>query len=214
MKAPEFKRNRGAHRTGVSPLKSKGIGESTKKGNKLTEAEEKVLRAKEREERSRKLREETSTTIKFIDINGARSEIVVERLFKTYYELQLELSRLKQNSTNLFMILKPNEVDVVRPENYEQAQKYTIRVLPSKKMASMKFTPRVDTRWEFESYEGAPKGWLQEMNRKVRLREKKRSGELAAASTEEEKKKLMEELEGREGNEDDSSVWGNTSKKN
>ncbi len=114
IKAPEIKRNRGAHRTGVSPVKPKGTGDSTTKVKKLTEAEEKILRAKEREERSRKLLEESSTTIKFIDINGNRSEIVIEKLFKTYYELQLELSKLKPNSTNLFLILKSNEVDIIR----------------------------------------------------------------------------------------------------
>ena len=183
--------------------KEKG-GRRNKKGK--VDAPKAELTAEQKLYLRTKYEDEQCTKLVFLHRNGQREELFFETRMTHYSELLRLIAKVKPRCPAMFVCQFPSG-EILTSQNFTSLPLYRVREMATSRVLSIKYCPRVDTRWDFlEHHAGPPPRWVDRLQLREEAETKAKNDVLYARIQEESARKLMERLESG-GLEEDDGQW-------
>lgn len=174
------------------------VGDGQQPKAELTEEQKLYLR--------RKYEDEQCTKLLFLYKDGKREELFFETRLTHYSELLRLIAKVKPRNPALYMF-STSDGEILTSLNFKSLPRYRVREMAASRQLSIKYCPRVDTRWDFlEHHAGAPPKWVDKLQLREEAEQKAKNDVLFARIQEESARKLMERLESG-GQEEDDGQW-------
>lgn len=186
--------------------KAKEVDKKGRRLKKRGEVPKAELTQEQKDYLRKKYVDEQCTKLLFIAKDGKQEELFFETRLAHYSELQRLIAKVKYRSTAIYMCQYPSG-EILTSKNFKSLPLYRVREMATSRALTIKYCPRVDTRWDFlEHHAGPPPNWVDKLQQKEDDILKAKQNVLLARQQEDEARKLMERLQNG-GVEDDDGQF-------
>ena len=156
--------------------------EALRKSQELKESGVPLLGDKEN--RRRNFARTNGSVLFIVFFSGETKEVFLADKIMMYCDLQREIAKVTPGKNGIFVI-QNSKGEFISSNNFEPANYFKVKEIDKKNVPII--YPLVPTKWEFKKYHGAPRDWIDPLERKrreeeelLRIAEEKRQQALLA----------------------------------